>query len=161
VTLARPIHRLRTLTQYLRTVGFRATLQLAGLGIRQTLALPAPRTIQVRPGRVRYPLSMRTGGSSDGAVFWEIFLMLALVGGQEGVPGALGNRRDRGLSPQPGRLSDAKARAGGVGFRFDRRNGRSRRTGPFSNSRIAIAGLGPESGRVIAFRAAPSEPWHG
>jgi FkbM family methyltransferase len=29
--------------------------------------------VQIRPAGVRFPLTMRTGNSSDGAVFWEIF----------------------------------------------------------------------------------------
>ncbi len=65
---------LRTLAQYLERVGWRATLPLAGLRLRSALGLAAPRTVQIRPAGVRFPLTMRTGNSSDGAVFWEIFL---------------------------------------------------------------------------------------
>ncbi|MGA2325279.1 MAG: FkbM family methyltransferase [Bryobacteraceae bacterium] len=70
----RSIDRLRTLAQYLEVVGWRATLPLAGLRLRRTLGLPARRTVQLRPAQARYLLTMRTGNSSDGAVFWEIFL---------------------------------------------------------------------------------------
>jgi FkbM family methyltransferase len=68
------IDRLQTLAHYLETVGWWATLGRAGLKLRSALGLAAPRTVQIRPDRVRFPLTRRTGHSSDGAVFWEIFL---------------------------------------------------------------------------------------
>jgi FkbM family methyltransferase len=73
-TPPRWIDRLRTLARYLEAVGCRATLGLAGLKLRSALGLAAPPTVQIRPARVRFPLAMRTGNSSDFAVFYEIFL---------------------------------------------------------------------------------------
>jgi FkbM family methyltransferase len=74
MTLARPINRFRTVTQYLKAVGVLTTLQLGRQRVWRALDLPVPQTIQVRPAGVRHPLIMRTEPSSDGAVFWEVFL---------------------------------------------------------------------------------------
>jgi FkbM family methyltransferase len=74
MTLARQINRFRTVTQYLKAAGVLTTLQLGRQRLRKALDLPVLQSIQVRPAGVRYPLTMRTEPSSDGAVFWEVFL---------------------------------------------------------------------------------------
>lgn len=70
-----PTGRLQRLATYLRTVGLRTTLQLGLCRLRGARRSQAPRALRLQPARVRHPLSVRTGNSSDVDVFWQIFLM--------------------------------------------------------------------------------------